>query len=113
LQIAGFNFLAQSSTKVPQTEQGMDGLKSAYRNICEQAITNQYGAPGTWNSSTSFGNQGDFLANISQRGYYIYSTPISRQSQAAREERQAPLVQIALKEAGAIHSSAVIVYVNA
>lgn len=113
LQVAGFNYLAQSSTKVPQTEAGMDGLKDAYRQVCEQAVTNQYSAPGQWNSSTTFGNQSDFLQNVSQRGYYIFSQPISKQSQTAREARQAPLVQIALKEAGAIHSSAVIVYVNA
>lgn len=112
LQIAGFNYLAQSSTKVPQTEAGMYGLKGAYRNVCEQAITNQYGAPGTWNSSTTFGNQSDFLDNISQRGYYIYSTPVSQQSQADREDRVAPLIQIAFKEAGAIHSSSVIVVIN-
>lgn len=113
LQVAGFNFLAQSSTKVPQTENGMDGLKSAYRNVCEQAVTNQYSAPGEWNSSTTFGNQSDFLQNIQQRGYYIYSQPVAQQSQTAREARQAPLVQIALKEAGAIQSSNVIVFVNA
>lgn len=113
LQIAGFNFLAQSSTKVPQTEQGMDGLKSAYRKICEQAITNQYCAAGTWNNSTTFGNQADFFANIEQRGYYIYSQPVAQQSQAAREDRQSPIIQIALKEAGAIHSSTVLVYINA
>lgn len=113
LQVAGFNYLAQSSTKVPQTETGMDGLKGAYRNICEQAVANQYSAPGSWTSSTTFGNQSDFLQNVSQRGYYIYSTPISKQSQAAREAREAPIVQIALKEAGAIQKSNVIVYVNA
>lgn len=113
LQVAGFNYLAESSTKIPQTENGMDGLKTAYRAICEQAVTNQYSAPGVWNSSTTFGNQGDFIQNITQRGYYIYSTPISKQLQTAREQRQAPLVQIALKEAGAIHESQVIVYVNA
>jgi hypothetical protein len=113
LQVAGFNYVAQSSTKIPQTESGMDGLKDAYRQVSEQARTNQYCAPGTWNSSTTFGNQADFLANISQRGYYIYSQPIGKQLQTARAARQAPLVQIALKEAGAIHSSQVIVNVNA
>jgi hypothetical protein len=113
LQVAGFNYLAQSSTKVPQTEQGMDGLKGAYRKVCERASTNQYAAAGEWQSSTTFGNQGDFLANIRQVGYYIFSQPIAKQSQTAREARQAPLVQIAVKEAGAIHSSSVIVYVNA
>jgi hypothetical protein len=59
LQVAGFNFLAQASTKIPQTESGMDGLKGAYRAVCEQAVTNQYVAPGTWNSPTTFGNQAD------------------------------------------------------
>lgn len=113
LQVAGFNYLAQSSTKVPQTESGMDGLKGAYRKVCEQAVSNQYSAPGSWNSSTTFGNQTDFIQNIAQRGYYIYSQPISQQSQSAREARQAPLIQIALKEAGAIQSSNVVVYVNA
>lgn len=113
LQVAGFNFLAQSSTKIPQTENGMDGLKGAYRNICEQAVTNEYSAPGVWNSPNLFGNTADLIANVAQRGYYIFSQPISQQSQTDRAARKAPLVQIALKEAGAIQSSNVIVNVNA
>lgn len=113
LQIAGFNYLAESSTKIPQTENGIDGLKGAYRNVCEQGVTNQYGAPGEWNSSTTFGVQSDLIANVAQRGYYIYSVPISQQSQADREARQAPLIQIAFKEAGAVQQSSVIVNINA
>lgn len=113
LQVAGFNYLATSSTKIPQTEPGMDGLKSAYRKVLEQAVANQYLAPGSWTSSTTFGVQQDFLNNISQRGYYIYSSPVAQQSATARAARQAPLVQIAAKQAGAIQSSSVIVYVNA
>jgi hypothetical protein len=113
LQVAGFNFLAQAATKVPQTEQGMDGLKNAYGAVCDQAVTNQYLAPGAWKSSTTFGNQADFLANITQLGYYLFSQPLAKQSQASREARQAPLVQIAVKEAGAIHESSVVIYVNA
>ncbi len=113
LQVAGFNFLAQSSTKIPQTESGMDALKGAYRQVCEQAVANQYSAPGSWTSSTIFGVPADLVANILQRGYYIYSSPIATQSAADRADRIAPLVQIALKEAGAIHSSDVIVNINA
>lgn len=113
LQVAGFNFLAQSSTKIPQTESGMDGLKGAYREVCEAAVSNAYSAPGRWTSPTTFGNQADLLRNIDQMGYYIYSAPIASQLQVNREAREAPLVQIALKEAGAIHSSNVVVYVNA
>lgn len=113
LQVAGFNYLAQTNTKIPQTESGMDGLKGAYRAICEQARTNQYCAAGAWNSATTFGNPANLIANVAQRGYYIFSTPIALQSQANRAARQAPLIQIALKQAGAIQSSTVIVSVNA
>lgn len=112
LQIAGFNYLAESSTKVPQTEQGMTGLKGAYRAVMQQAVANQYLAPGQWNSSTTFGNQTDFLTNILNLGYYIYSSPVSQQSQADRAARQAPLVQVSCKEAGAIQSSDLVIYVN-
>jgi len=112
LQVAGYNYLAQTGTKVPQTENGMDGLKSAYRTVCQQAVSNQYSAPGSWTSSTTFGNQLLFFQNIAQYGYYIYSQPISQQLAAARQAREAPLVQIALKEAGAIQKSSVLVYVN-
>lgn len=113
LEVAGFNYLAQSSTKVPQTESGMIGLKSAYLAVCELSRSNGYAAAGLWTSPTTFGVQADMLANIAQRGYYIYSTPIAQQLPSARTARQAPLVQIALKEAGAMHSSSVIVNVNA
>lgn len=113
LQVAGFNYLAGASTKVPQTEAGMDGLKGAYRQVCEQAVTNQYFAPGTWTAATTFGSQTDFLNNIANRGYYIFSTPLSQQSTANRVARQASLIQIAGKQAGAVHSSSVVVTVNA
>lgn len=113
LLVAQFNYLATTPTKIPQTEAGMDGMKSASRAVCKQYVTNQYIAPGVWNSPTTFGNQVDFLLNISQQGYYIYSAPISQQLQAAREAREAPLQQIAIKEAGAIQTADTIVYINA
>jgi len=113
LEVAGFNYLAESATKIPQTEQGMVGLKGAYRAVCEQFVNNAYLAPGSWTSATTFGNQSDFYNNISQLGYYIYSQPVSQQAASARAARQASLVQIAVKESGAIQSSDVIVVVNA
>lgn len=112
VQVAGFNYLAQTNSKVPQTETGMDGLKGAVRNVCEQGITNGFIAAGSWTSSTTFGVQTDFLANILQRGYYIYATPIAQQLQATRAARVAPPIQVALKYAGAIHSGSIVIYVN-
>lgn len=113
LEVAGFNALAKVSTKVPQTEPGMTILKGAYRLVCERAVRNGYVAPGAWNSPDRFGDVEAMLRNIEEVGYYLYSLPINLQSQTEREERKAPLIQIAIKEAGAIHSSNVLVYINA
>lgn len=112
LQVAGFNYLAEVDTKVPQTQDGMDGLVGALRAVGAQGVTNAYLAPGTWNSSTTFGNQAQFLSNIANLGFYFYSVPISQQLQAARAARQAPLVEVALKEAGAFDSGSIVIYVN-
>lgn len=113
LQIAGFNFLATTSTKIPQTEEGMNGLKSAYRTVMNLFVANGTYAPGAWNNSTTFGNPEDHIRNIEEFGYYIFSLPIAQQSQQERDARVAPLVQIAAKESGAIHSSDVVVLVEA
>lgn len=112
LQVAGFNALAQVDGKIPQTEPGMSVLKSAYRAVCDQSVANEYVAPGAWTSPNTFGNQSDFISNILQKGYYIYSSPVNLQSAAVRATRVAPLVQIAIKEAGAIQSSNVVVNIN-
>jgi len=112
LEVAGFNALATTSTKVPQTEPGMSVLKGAYRLICEQALTNGFISPGAWNSPEIFGDPEDFRRNIEERGYYIYSQPVNQQSQPDREARKAPLIQMAIKFTGAIHSSNLIIYIN-
>lgn len=113
IQIAGFNYLRQTGQKVPQTENGMSGLKGAYAQVCVESVNNGYVAPGVWLSPVTFGNQQDLLDNIKSYGYYIYSTPIAQQTETDREAREAPICQIAIKEAGAFHKSTVIIYVNA
>ncbi len=113
LQIAGFNFLAQTTTKIPQTEIGMDGLKAAYRTIMALFVNAGVYAPGAWNSAETFGDPADQIRNIAERGYFIFSESVASQAQAERDARIAPLVQIAAKEAGAIHSSDVTVLVEA
>ena len=112
IEVAGFNYLRQTNTKIPQTEEGMTGLKSVYAGICEQSVRNGVVAAGTWNSATSFGDPEDFKRNIEERGYYIYSLPVAQQAQVDREARKAPLVQIAIKLAGAIHFSDVIINIE-
>ena len=113
LEVAGFNYLKQTNTKVGQTEVGMDGLKGAYSRVLEQAIRNQTASAGlTWNSAETFGNPDDLRRNITDVGFYVYSLPIAQQDQAERELRKSPLAQIAVKFAGAIHSSSVIVVIE-
>lgn len=112
LEVAGFNALAQTSTKLPQTESGMDLLKGAYRNTCEQALANGMIAGGTWTGTDTFGDPEDFNRCILERGYRIFSIPIAQQTPVDRTARIAPLIQIAAKFAGAIHHSDVIVNIN-
>lgn len=113
LEVSGFNYLAQTATKIPQTEAGMDGLKGAYRSVCGQAVTNRFVGAGAWTSPDKFGNPEDFDRNIADFGYYVYSIPLAQQSPADRAARKAPLTQIAIKYQGAIHSSDVLINVNA
>lgn len=112
LQVAGVNALATTGTKLPQTEPGMAVLKGAYILILQQAVANGFVAPGAWNSAELFGSPADLRRSILNTGYYIWSQPVNLQAQAARIARQAPLVRLAVKYAGAIHSSNVIVSVN-
>jgi hypothetical protein len=112
LQVAGFYAIATTSTKLPQTEPGMAVLKGAYITVLNQAVANGYVAPGAWNSSELFGDPVALVRNILQIGWYLYSQPVNQQLQSAREARQAPLIQIAAKLAGAVHSSNVIVSIN-
>ena len=112
IEVAGFNCLSQTSTKLPQTEYGLSILKSSYGTVCQQAISNGVANAGTWNLSQTFGDPSIFKSAISSYGYYIYSAPISSQSVSDRESRKAPLIQIAIKLTGAIHSTDVMILVN-
>lgn len=112
IEVAGFNYLRQTNTKIPQTESGMSGLKNAYAQICEQGIRNGVIGAGAWNSAVPFGDPETFKRNIQEKGYYIYSIPVAEQAQAEREQRKAPVVQIAIKMSGALHFSDVIITVE-
>lgn len=112
LQVAGFNYLATTAGKIPQTEVGMEGLKNAYRQVCQEAITNGFVAPGSWTSGYTFGPNGALVRNVLDQGFYVFSQSILAQAPSDRAARKAPLVQIAVKAAGAIQHSNVIVNVN-
>ena len=109
LEVTGFNYLRQTNTKIPQTEVAMTGFRNALSQVFEQSIRNGAIAPNVWNNSIPFGDPETFKRNIEETGYYLYSIPVSKQSQTDREARKAPVVQTAAKGSGAIHFADVIV----
>lgn len=109
VQTAIYNLLYTSTTKVPQTDAGVNLIVATICQELDRAVNNGLVAPGVWNAS-GFGalKQGDTLA----KGYYVYAQPVALQSQANREARKAPAIQCAIKLAGAIHSVDCIINVN-
>lgn len=109
VQTAVFNAMAGTPYKIPQTDAGMGVLIAAAAAACKQGVVNGYLAPGQWNSA-GFGplNNGDFLPT----GFLVWAPPISTQSQAVRQTRAAPVMQIAVKNAGAIQSSNIVLNIN-
>ena len=109
IQTAVFNVLFTVGTKVPQSDAGVNQLIAAVSQQCDQARINGMIGRGVW-TGPPIGNlaTGQTLGN----GYYVYAPPIASQSQADRAARKAPVIQTAIKLAGAIHSSNVLVSVN-
>lgn len=109
IQTNCYNVLYQSTSKVPQTDSGVNQLTNAISGACDQAVNNGLVAPGIWNAD-GFGElaSGQYL----KQGFYIYATPLALQSQSDRETRVAPPIQVAIKLAGAIQELDVIVNVN-
>jgi len=112
LQVAYFNALATVDTKVPQTEDGMDAIKKAMRGVCQQYVRNGFLAPGAWNGADDFGDHDDLIRNVTDVGFYIYTSPVALQDESDRIAGNAPLAQIAGKEAGAVLGGNVLVNLN-
>ncbi|MBC8950251.1 DUF3383 domain-containing protein [Xenorhabdus sp. TS4] len=104
-----YNLLYTSTTKIPQTDEGVTQLLANVEQSLAQGVTNGLIASGIWGGD-SFGalNRGDMLT----KGYYTYAQPIAEQVQAEREKRKAPVIQCAIKLAGAVHFADVIINVN-
>lgn len=113
IEVAMFNVLRQTNYKVAQDEEGMSALKNAVRGVMETAVANYFVGPGEWTSPDKFGNPEDLVNAVRSQGYYVHSLPVARQLQSDREDRKAPIIQVAAKERGAIHSANLIVNVNA
>jgi len=113
LQIGRFNSVMSTPTKIPQTEDGMGFLKSNDRQVLEKFRRAGVIAAGNeWNSETTYGDPEMHRASIRQLGYWIYSTPLALQEQSEREQRIAAATYFAVKFAGAVHTSDLVLFVE-
>jgi hypothetical protein len=101
--------LLNATPKVPQTDEGVTQLVHVVNQACEQAVNIGFLAPGTWTGVDLLNlKTGDMLP----KGYVVQTQPLSEQSRADREARKSTPLYVAIKEAGAVHSILIGIYVN-
>lgn len=109
IQVAVLNLLLTAGTKIPQTDAGVTLIVNTITQQLQQAVTNALVAPGVWNGPAI----GAIVTGQTlSTGFYVFAPPVATQSQAARAARQSPVIQAAIKLAGAIHSAGVVLSVN-
>jgi hypothetical protein len=101
--------LLYGNPKVPQTEAGVTQLIQSINQACDIAQVIGFIGEGMWTGNTVLNlNTGDALPN----GYLVQAASLASQSDADRQLRKSPSIYVAIKEAGAIHSVLIGVYVN-
>jgi len=109
MQTDVYNLLYTSTTKIPQTDAGINQIATQVTQDCQLGVNNGLIAPGPWNGpAVGAIVPGQYLTT----GYYVYQPPIASQNQTARVARIAPPIQCAINLAGAVHFAGVIVNVN-
>ena len=112
IQIDLFNLLGITGTKLAQIESDVQKIVDTVEKTLKLFRRAKVIAPGSWNSPDTFGDVNVFIRNIETNGYYVMAQPLSEQSQSDREQRKSPLIQVAFKNAGAIHSIDTIIQYN-
>ena len=107
-----FNLLKQTGTKIPQTIRGVNQMLDTGEKTTKGFVTAGVFAPGTWSSPDYFGDLDTFNQAIEREGFYWKSQSLADQSQADRQDRKSPVLQCAVKNAGAIHSANIIINFN-
>lgn len=112
VQTGQFNLLKLTPTKVPQTTPGVNKLVDQAEKDCRRFVRAGVFAPGFWSLPDTFGDFDTFMRSIEERGFYVLAGLLRDQPQSERQERKSPVLQIAVKNAGAIHSVDVIINFN-
>ena len=100
-----FNLLT-SARLIPQTQAGITIIRDVITNVCEEGVRNGGIAPGQVSPGMAArirqaigGTFDGYLPN----GYLVHIEPLARQSQTARDAREAPAISVFLKGSGAVH----------
>lgn len=107
-----FNLLKLTGTKVAQTRRGVLKLVDQGEKTTRCFVRAGVFAPGTWSSPDSFGDIDTFNRAIEEDGFYWLAGRLADQPQSDRQERKSPVLQAAVKNAGAIHKVDVIINFN-
>ena len=97
---------------MPQTEAGVDAIEDDAEKTCRQFVRAGVFAPGTWTLSDFFGDRAQFIGAIESDGFYVLAGSLADQSSADRANRLSPVIQIAVKDAGAVHKENIIIFNN-
>jgi hypothetical protein len=112
VQTAVFNLLGGTATKIPQTIRGINQILDTVEAVSQRFVRVGVFGPGEWSSPDSFGDIGVFKRSIRDKGFYWLAGSLATQPQADREARKSPVIQGAVKLAGAINKVDIIVFVN-
>lgn len=107
-----FNLLKGTATKIPQTTKGVNQLIDTIEKTTRGYVRAGVFAPGTWSSPDSFGDIDTFKRSIEMQGFYVLAGLLADQPQADRTARKSPVIQVAVKNAGAIHKADIIINFN-
>lgn len=112
IQTDNFNLLKTAFTKLAQTEEDGQLIVDCCERTARRFVRANFIAPGEWSNANVLGNREAFLRAIRSDGYYFQIGSFADQPQSDRERRIAPVVQGAIKNAGAIHKLDILINFN-
>ena len=112
VQVGQFNLLKLTPTKIPQTNKGVNQIVDQAEKDCRRFVRAGVFAPGVWSNPDTFGDIDTFNRSIEQFGFYVLSGLLRDQPQQDRQARKSPVLQIAVKNSGAIHSVEAVINFN-
>lgn len=107
LQLACMDLLANTRTKIPYTDAGALQFVVACNEVCQDAVTRGFLAPGIWTGATVLDLEtGDTL----EAGYLCQAESVADRPASEKSLRKCPPIYVCVNRAGAIHS--VVIQVN-